>query len=63
VQPAWVEREYAKLAEMAVVRPLQLVFDQNPAIRPDVLAQDVSAKGPDRSFLGLQFQIDAKRLR
>ena len=34
---------------MAVVRPLQLVFDQHPAIGPDVLAEDVGTERSDRT--------------
>ena len=46
---------------MAMVRPFQLIFDQDPAVGPDVFAEDVRTERSNRAFLRLQFQIDAER--
>jgi len=46
---------------MIMVCPFQLVFDQHPAIGPDVLAENVSAKRTNRTLLRFELQIDPKR--
>jgi hypothetical protein len=47
---------------MIMVCPFQLVFDQHPAIGPNVLAENVGAKRTDRTLLRFQLQIDPKRV-
>src|SRR3990167_4325051 len=47
---------------MAMVRSLELVLNQHPAIGPDFFAQNVSPERSDGALLCLQFQVDAKRL-
>src|SRR5262249_6453469 len=44
-----------------MVGSFQLVLDQHPTIRPDVLAENVSTERPDRALLRLQLQINPER--
>src|SRR5437870_4398586 len=47
---------------MAVIRSLELILNQHPAIGSDLLAQDVGSERADGPFLSLQLQINAKCL-
>ena len=51
-----------QLAEMGMIRALQLVLDQHPSICPDVLAKNIGPKRPDRLLLSFQFKVDAQRI-
>ena len=46
-----------QLPKVQMVGPLELVLDQHPGARPNVLAQDVRAKRSDRPFLRLQLEL------
>jgi hypothetical protein len=45
---------------MVVIRPLQLIFDEDPTIGTDVFAKNVGAERTDRALLRFQLQIDPK---
>jgi hypothetical protein len=48
-----------KLAQVAMIRSLQLVFNQHPVARAQVLAEDISTEWADLLFLSLDFHIQA----
>lgn len=48
-----------ELAKVSVVRPFELVLDENPGAVHCVLTEDVGPEGPYILFLSLQFQVKA----
>ncbi|MDE3262268.1 MAG: hypothetical protein OYL41_09835 [Acidobacteriota bacterium] len=51
-----------QLAQVNVIRSFNLVLDEHPAIRAEILAKDVSAERPDGLFLGIDFEFQPEGL-
>ena len=46
-----------------MVRSLKLIFDQDPVIIVDVLAQDVRSERPNALLLGFKLQLHSNSIR
>lgn len=51
-----------ELPKVDVISSSELIFDQNPRVSPEILAQDVRPKRTNGAFLRLKRQINPKRL-
>ena len=51
-----------QLAEMPMIGPLKLIFDQYPMVGTDVLTQDIGTERTNRFFLRFQFEVNSERL-
>lgn len=55
-------RIYQKLAQMAMICPLHLIFDEDPVRGPHILAKNIGTKRAHVLLLCLNLQIQANRV-